>query len=157
VGIHQAGTPDPAAGLDPAVAQAARGIGAAVAVTLAGLAPALRPATDAGSEPDLVIDHLDLEPEDPLDPVTLVACLHAHDAYVASRGRPAGASPGALALARILAWAARAEALGRAPRIAWIGPKARMPGDMAGHPITATARLSGPDGAVRAVAVALVS
>ena len=157
VGIRHPGLPDAAAALDPAVAQAARGIGAAVAMRLVELAPALRPAQDDGSEPDLLIEEVALDPPDPLDPVTLLACLQAHDSYVATRGRPTGASPGALALARVLAWAARAEMLGRAPRIAWIGPPARRPDDVAGTAITASVRMSGPTGDVRGAAVALVS
>ncbi len=157
MGIRHPGHPDPAAVLDPAVAQAARGIGAAVAMRLAELAPALRAAADDGSEPELLIEALTLDPDDPLDPVTLLTCLQAHDAYVAARGRPGAASPGALALARVLAWAARAEMLGRAPRIEWIGPPARRPDDVRGTAITATVRMSGPDGDVRAAAVALVA
>lgn len=157
MGIRHPGQPDPSADLDPAVAQAARGIGAAVAMRLAELAPALRPAEDDGSEPELLIEDVTLDPADPLDAVTLVACLQAHDSYVAARGRPGGASPGAWALARVLAWAARAEMLGRAPRIAWIGPPARRPADVRGTAITATVRMSGPAGGVRAAAVALVA
>jgi hypothetical protein len=157
VGIRHPDAPDPATDLDPAVAQAARGIGAAVAIRLRELAPALRPVGDDGAEPVLVIEDVVLDPADPLDPVTLTACLQAHDAYVTARGRPGAASPGALALARVLTWAARAEMLGRAPRIAWIGPPARQPADVPGHPVTATVRLTGPSGTVRAAAVAVVS
>lgn len=156
MGIRLADAPDPAAALDPDLASAARGIGVVVAARLAELAPAIRPATGTG-EPELVIDDISLDPPDPLDPVTLLACLSAHDAYVAARGRAAGASPGALALARVLAWASRAEMLGRAPRIDWLGPPSRRPDDIHGTTITATVRLSGSDGVVRAAAVAVVS
>lgn len=157
MGIRRADAQDPAAGLDPDLAQAARGIGVAVAMRLRELAPSLRPAADDGAEPDLVIDEIQLDPDDPLDPLTLIACIEAHDAYVRARGRTGAASPGALALARVLVWAARAEMLGRAPTIAWIGPPARRPDDVAGHAVTASVRLSGPDGAVRAAAVALIA
>lgn len=156
MGIRLSGGPDPAAALDPDLANAARGIGVAVAARLRDLAPAIRPATDAG-EPDLVVEEITLEPADPLDPVTLLACMSAHDAYVAARGRAGGASPGALALARVLTWASRAEMLGRTPRIAWIGPPARRPDDLQGTAITATVRLAGPAGPVRAAAMAVVS
>lgn len=157
MGIRLADGPDPAAGLDPDLANAARGIGFAVGARLRELAPALRPASDAGAEPDLVIDEITLDPDDPLDPLTIIACMQAHDAYVAGRGRPAGASPGALALARLLAWSARAEMLGRAPRIAWIGPPARRPDDIRGHAVTATVTLSDGDSRVRAAAVAVIA
>ena len=157
MGIRVTVGPDPAAGLDPDLANAARGIGFAVGARLRELAPALRPASDAGTEPDLVIEEITLDPDDPLDPLTMIACLQAHDAYVAGRGRPAGASPGALALARVLAWAARAEMLGRAPRIAWIGPPARRPDDLSGHAVTATVALSDGESRVRAAAVAVIA
>ena len=157
MGIRLPDGPDPAAGLDPDLANAARGIGFAVGARLRELAPALRPATDSGAEPDLVIDEIRLEPDDPLDPLTIIACIQAHDAYVAGRGRPGAASPGALALARLLAWAARAEMLGRAPRIAWIGPPARRPDGLEGHAITATVALSDGEARVRAAAVAVIA
>lgn len=156
MGIRLADAPDPAAALDPDLANAARGIGVAVAARLRELAPAIRPATDSG-EPDLVIEEITLDPPDPLDPLTLLACMSAHDAYVAARGRAAGASPGALALARVLTWASRAEMLGRTPRIAWLGPPARRPDDVQGMAVTATVRLAGADGPVRAAAVAVVA
>ncbi len=98
-----------------------------------------------------------MDPADPLDPFTLIACLQAHDAYVAARGRPGAASPGAIALARLLTWAARAEMLGRAPLVVWIGPASRRPDTADGHTVTATVRLTGADGPVRAVAVAVVT
>ena len=153
---HAAGS-NPAAALDPDLANAARGIGVAAALRLRDLAPALRPVCDDGSEPVLVLEEVTLEPEDPADAITLVACMQAHDAYVAARGRHDAASPGALAIARILAWTARAEMLGRAPDVRWIGPPTRVPDDVTGHPVTARVRLSGPDGTVRAAATAIVA
>ena len=157
MGIRVTDGPDPAAGLDPDLANAARGIGFAVGARLRELAPALRPASGTGAEPDLVIEAITLDPDDPLDPLTIIACIQAHDSYVAGRGRPAAASPGALALARLLAWSARAEMLGRAPRIAWIGPPARRPDDIPGHAVTATVTLSDGDSRVRAAAVAVIA
>lgn len=157
MGIRLPDGPDPVAGLDPDLVNAARGIGFAVGARLRELAPALRPAGDEGAEPELVIDAITLDPDDPLDPLTLIACLQAHDSYAVARGRPGAASPGALALARVLAWAARAEMLGRAPRIAWIGPPARRPDDLAGHAVTATVALLDGDARVRAAAVAVIA
>ncbi len=156
MGIRLPDGPDPTAGLDPDLVNAARGIGFAVGARLRELAPALRPTSDAGGEPDLVVEDILLDPDDPLDPLTLVACLQAHDSYVGARGRPTGASPGALALARILTWAARAEMLGRAPRIGWIGPPARRPDDVAGHAVTARVVLTDGTARVRAAAVAVI-
>jgi len=157
VGIRLTDGPDPAAGLDPDLVNAARGIGFAVGARLRELAPALRPVNESGAEPDLVIEEIDLDPTDPLDPLTLIACLQAHDAYAMARGRPGAASPGALALARVLTWAARAEMLGRAPRIAWIGPPARRPQGLVGHAVTASVSLRDGDHLVRAVAVAVIA
>lgn len=154
--VHAEGT-DPTASLDPDLARAARGIGMAVAIRLRDLAPAIRPALPGGDEPTFLIEAMDLDPPDPADPVTLVACLEAHDAYVAGRGRPGAASPGALALARVLVWAARAEVLGRAPRIAWIGPPSRRPDGAEGHAVTADVRLRGEEGPARASALLLVA
>lgn len=156
MGIRHAEGIDPAAGLDPDLANAARGIGVAAAITLRRLAPALRPAREDGSEPDLVIEEITLEPEDPTDPITLLACIQAHDSYVAARGRKAAASPGALAIARLLAWTARAEVLGRTPDVRWIGPPSRVPAEVMGHQVTARIHLSGTDGPVRAVAMVIV-
>ncbi|MBM3664214.1 MAG: hypothetical protein FJW92_00220 [Actinobacteria bacterium] len=157
MGIRLPDGPDPVAGLDPELVNAARGIGFAVGARLRELAPSLRPSNDAGAEPDLVIEEIALDPDDPLDPLTLIACLQAHDAYVVARGRPGAASPGALALARVLAWAARAEMLGRAPGIAWIGPPGRRPDGLAGHAVTATVTLLDGDTRIRAAAVAVVA
>ena len=151
-------TPGTDAALDPDLARAAGGIGSAVAIRLRELAPALRATAPTGGEPTLSLESLTLEPDDPLDDVTLAACVHAHDAYVAARGRPAAVSPGALALARILTWAARAEMLGRAPDVRWIGPPSRRPEDAAGHAVAARVLLRDADGtAVRAAAVAVVA
>lgn len=153
MGIRHAAGTHPVAALDPDLAQAAKGIGLAVGMRLRELAPALRPALEGGAEPDLVIDEITMDPDDPTDAVTLVAVIEAHDAYVSARGRPTAASPGAIALARVLAWAARAEMLGRAPDVRWIGPPTRRPDDIEGYAVTATVRLSGPDGPVRAAAL----
>ena len=76
---------------------------------------------------DPVLESLDLEHEGPPDPLSLVACLAAHRAYVTRRGRTGAVSPGALALTRILVWAERAVLLGRPPDLLWIGPPARAP------------------------------
>jgi len=157
VGIRLPDGPDPAAGLDPELVNAARGIGFAVGARLRELAPSLRPVGESGAEPDLVMDEIALDPDDPLDALTLIACMQAHDSYVVARGRPGAASPGALALARVLAWAARAEMLGRAPGIAWIGPPARRPDGLAGHAVTATVTLLEGDRRIRAAAVAIVA
>ncbi len=156
MGIRHAAGSDPAADLDPDLAQAAMGIGVAAAMRLRDLAPALRPLRDDGAEPELVIEEITLDPEDPVDAITLVACVRAHDAYVASRGRREAASPGALAIARLLAWTARAEMLGRAPDVRWIGPPTRVPEDVTGLAVTARVTLTGDDGAVRAAATAIV-
>jgi hypothetical protein len=153
VGIRHAAGTEPTAALDPDLVQAARGIGLAVGMRLRDLAPALRPASADGVEPELVVEDIRMEPDDPTDAVMLLAITQAHDAYVAARGRPGAASPGALALARVLAWSARAEMLGRAPDVRWLGPPARRPDDIQGHTVTATVRLTGPDGTVRAAAL----
>ncbi len=157
MGIRHAAGSDPVTALDPDLANAARGIGVAAALRLRDLAPALRPVLEDGSEPVLVLEEITLEPEDPADAITLVACMQAHDAYVAGRGRRDAASPGALAIARILAWTARAEMLGRVPDLRWIGPPTRMPSDVVGHAVTARVWLAGPDGPVRAAATAIVA
>ena len=136
---------------DPDVQSGAQAIGFAVAARLRELAPALRPA-DGGAEPHFEITEIELVPDDPADDVTLVACLSAHDTYAAARGRPGGVSPGALALARVLVWATRAEMLGARHEVRWIGPPARMPDDMTGHVITAHVVLT--SGATRARASA---
>jgi len=140
VGLAYAPGSDPRAALDPELAGAARAIGLAVSQRLVAMRPALRAVADDGTEPTVVLAGIDMEPADPGDPITLVACLDAHHAYVVSRGRPDGVSLGALALARILVWAARAEVLGRAPSIGWIGPPARRPDGMGGHLIASDAR-----------------
>jgi len=157
VGLPLPDGPDPAAGLDPELVNAARGIGFAVGARLRELAPSLRPKTDAGGEPDLVIHAIVLDPDDPLDPLTLIACVQAHDSYVVARGRRGAASPGALALARVLAWAARAEMLGRAPGISWIGPSVRRPDGMTGYAVTATVTLLDGETPIRAAALAVIS
>jgi hypothetical protein len=121
-------------GLDPDLRLAAESIGVALRPELVRRAPTLVPQTDLGDPPGesvLVALELDREPEP--DPLTLAACVAGHRAYVAARGRPDGLSLGALALARILAWASRAALLGAAPRIAWLGPPSRRPEPEAGQ------------------------
>ena len=86
---------------------------------LARLAPGADPRRGGRrGEPDALLVELDLDHEGAPDALCLAACLAAHRAYVAARGRPEGVSAGALALARLLVWAQRAAMLGPAPRIA---------------------------------------
>lgn len=154
--IHPSGA-DPVGDLDPDLAAGGRAIGMVVAMRLRELTPALRPADDDGREPTLVLEEVALLPADPTDALTLVACVAAHDAYVNHRRRPGAVSPGALALARVLVWASRAEMLGRAPSIVWIGPPNRRPESADGYPVTASVRLTGPSGTVRATACGVVA
>jgi len=154
--IHTPGA-DPAQHLDPDLRAGAQAIGLSVAARLRDLAPALRPADDSRTEPTFVIDTLDLEPDDPADALTLVACLGAHDAYALGRGRPGAVSAGALALARVLVWAARAEMLGGRPDVRWIGPPARMPDGVEGQVITASVVLTRGDTRARASAAMVVA
>ena len=141
---------------DPDVQSGAQAIGFAVAARLRELAPALRPADD-GVEPTFEVVQIDLVPADPADEVTLAACLSAHDAYAAGRGRPGGVSPGALALARVLVWATRAEMLGARPDVRWIGPPARMPEGIEGHVVTASVVLKSGEVRARASAAVVVA
>jgi hypothetical protein len=100
---------------------------------------------------------LSLDREQTPDPISLVACLGAHRAYVERRGNPDGVSLGALALARLLVWATRATMIGPAPEVVWLGPGARRP---AAAPdqfiIVAKARAAVSSGQREAVAEALV-
>ena len=154
--IHTPGA-DPVQYLDPDLRAGAQVIGFSVAARLRDLAPALRPADDSGTEATFVIDTLDLEPVDPADALTLVACLGAHDAYAVGRGRPGAVSAGALALARVLVWATRAEMLGGRPDVRWIGPPARMPDGLEGQVITANVVLTCGDTRARASAAMVVA
>lgn len=114
--------------LEPGLRAAAEALGAALRPQLATLAPGLtRPREGESAEADAVLAALDLDHEGDPDALSLAACLAAHRAYVAGRGRAEGVSAGALALARLLVWAQRAAMLGPAPRIEWIGPAPRRP------------------------------
>ena len=154
--IHTPGA-DPAHHLDADLRSGAHAIGLAVAARLRDLAPSLRPARGDGGEPTFVLEALELDPDDPADALTLVACIGAHDAYTAARGRAGAVSPGGLALARVLVWATRAEMLGTRPDVRWVGPPARMPEGLEGHVITATVVLADGDTRARASAAMVVT
>jgi len=154
--IHAPGA-DPVQHLDPDLRAGAQAIAFAVATRLRDLAPAIRPVDESGAEPTFVIDAIGLVPEDPPDAITLVACLGAHDAYATGRGRPGAVSPGALALARVLVWATRAEMLGAQPDVRWIGPPARMPEGLDGQVITASVELNSGETRARASAAMVVA
>jgi hypothetical protein len=112
--------------LDAELRFTAEAFAVVIADRLATLGPRLR--RDGGdAPPEAVLEELTLDGEGEADPLTLVMCLAAHRMYVARRGAPAGVSLGALALARILAWAARAAVLGPPPQVHWIGPPSRCP------------------------------
>ncbi len=149
------GGADPSANLEPDLQAGASAIAMAATARLVDLAPALRPARDE-AEPVHEVVSLTLQPDDPLDALTMASCMAAHNAYVASRGRPGGVSPGALALARLLVWATRAEMLGGRPDVRWIGPPARRPDDIEGLVVTASAELGGDAGPARAQACMVV-
>ncbi|MDH3225738.1 MAG: hypothetical protein OEM67_01425 [Thermoleophilia bacterium] len=142
--------------LEPEVRITAEALGASLADRLVELAPSLtRDGDDTSPSARLVALSLDRE-RDP-DPVSLVACLGAHRAYLARRGNPEGVSLGALALARLLVWATRASMIGPAPEVVWLGPGARRPA--AGpdqYVIVARARAEVSSGQREAVAEALV-
>ena len=143
--------------VDPDLEAGAQAIAFAVAARLRELAPSLRPAGDGGAEPVFDVAEIVLDPDDPADALTLSACLSAHDAYAAARGRPGAVSPGGLALARVLVWATRAEMLGARPDVRWIGPPARMPDDIEGQVITASVVLTCGDTRARASAALVVA
>ncbi|HWH15089.1 MAG TPA: hypothetical protein VNT51_10110 [Miltoncostaeaceae bacterium] len=105
---------------------------------------------------DPLLASLALPPEGEPDPVSLAAVLAAHRGYVRGRGTPDGVSLGALAIARLLAWAQRATMLGRAPQVAWVGPEARRPADVPGVALIATATVEAGGARRSARAVALV-
>ncbi|MFP5450432.1 MAG: hypothetical protein ACLGG9_01640 [Thermoleophilia bacterium] len=111
--------------LDIELRLGAEAIGTSLAPRIAELAPALAPAE--GGEPEALLAELDLDHEGGPDALSLAACIAAHRAYVAGRGRPSAVSAGGLAIARLLAWAHRAALLGAAPSVTWIGPAARLP------------------------------
>lgn len=154
--IHAPGA-DPMQHLDPDLRAGAQAIAFAVATRLRDLAPAIRPADASGAEPTFVIDTITLVPDDPADAVTLMACLGAHDAYATGRGRAGAVSPGALALARVLVWATRAEMLGAQPDVRWIGPPTRLPAGLEGQLITASVELNSGETRARASAAMVVA
>lgn len=112
--------------LDAELRFTAEAFAVGIADRLAALGPSLR-RDEGDAPPEAMLEELTLEGEGEADPLTLVICLAAHRMYVTRRGAPAGVSLGALALARILAWAARAATIGPAPRVHWIGPPSRCP------------------------------
>lgn len=114
--------------VEPELRVAAEALGMGLRAELTRLHPALtRPPEGADADATATVVMLDLDHEGGPDPLSLIACMAAHRAYVIARGEPDGASVGALALARLLVWAQRAAMLGPAPRIAWIGPAPRRP------------------------------
>lgn len=143
--------------LEPEVRAAAEALGVALQPRLGELAPAITRPRQGEGDAEAVLSSLDLDHEGEPDPLSLAACVAAHRAYVAARGRPAAVSAGALALARLLVWAQRAAMLGPAPRIEWLGPSPRRPEGMDDR-LALTARCAlEVDGAVRrAEALALI-
>lgn len=113
--------------LEPDLRAAASAIGLAVQAELLRLRPALARSDTGSVAPTAILTSLDLDREGAPDPVSLAACVAAHGGYVASRLDPQGVSLGAMALARLLVWSARAAMLGTPPRIVWIGPPTRRP------------------------------
>jgi hypothetical protein len=143
--------------LDAEVRVTAEALGASLVDRLVELAPSLtRDGDDLSPSAELLA--LSLDREERPDPISLVACLGAHRAYVRRRGHPDGVSLGALALARLLVWAARAAMIApTAPEVVWLGPGARRPAAEPGqHIIVARARAALPGGRREAVAEALV-
>jgi len=145
------------AGIEPELRVAAEALGMSLRDQLAKLAPGLTRAGEGGADPSALLLSLDLDHEGAPDALSLVACVAAHRAYVAARGRPEGVSAGALAIARLLVWAQRAALLGPAPRIGWIGPAARRPADDDRPALAARCALEVEGGTRRAEAVALVA
>lgn len=142
------------AGLSPELRVAAEALGSGLSAQLIELGPSLtRTLGD-----DAMLDRLaivDREPEP--DGLSLAACVSAHRAYLARRGETEGLSAGALAIARLLIWAARAAMIGPAPQVAWIGPAPRCPDPTGGqHRIDSECRLTGGDRSAQARAAALV-
>ncbi len=143
--------------VEPELRAAAEALGVSLRDQLIGLAPGLTRLGEGDTDPAATLISLDLDREGPPDTLSLAACVAAHRAYVAARGRPEGVSAGALSLARLLVWAQRAALLGPAPRIGWIGPAPRRPEDP-GDRIALAARCAlDVDGTTRrAEAVALI-
>lgn len=125
---------------------------------LVRLAPALtRPVGGASEGRDATLTSLDLDHEGGPDPLSLIACVAAHRAYVIARGDAEGVSAGAMALARLLVWAQRATMLGAVPRIEWIGPSPRRPEISGRLALSARCTLDIDGTARRAEAVALIT
>ena len=113
------------AAIEPELRVAAEAIGMGLREQLVRLAPALtRPPEGAEGEAEATLVALDLDHEGAPDGLSLTACVAAHRSYVTARGRPEAVSAGALALARLLAWApARGHARpGAAHRVDRPGP-----------------------------------
>ena len=142
--------------LEPDLRAGASAIGLAVQAELMRLRPALARSDAETAAPAAILTSLDLDREGAPDPVSLAACIAAHGGYVASRSDPQGVSLGALALARLLVWSARAAMLGTPPKIVWIGPPARQPGLDPGQvalSATAVATMGGAERRAEALAV----
>jgi hypothetical protein len=143
--------------LEPELRAAAEALGTALQPQLASLAPGLtRPREGEPDDAEAVLASLDLDHEGEPDALSLAACVAAHGAYVTGRGRAAGVSAGALALARLLVWAQRAAMLGPPPRIGWIGPAPRTPEAEGRVALAARAAVRIGDATRRAEAVALL-
>lgn len=141
--------------LDAELRAAAEALGFALLPQLTRLKPGMsRRDADADGEP--VLESLALAPEGEPDPLSLAAVVAAHRAYARSRGDADGVSAGALAIARLLVWNQRAAMLGRAPKVAWIGPEARRPENVEGVALTASCVLRTGDTRRTARAVAVV-
>lgn len=142
-------------GLDPELRVAAEALGSGLSGRLIDLGPSLtRGLGDEAALERLALVEREAEP----DGLSLAACVAAHAAYLTRRGEASGVSAGALAIARLLVWAARASMIGPAPTVAWIGPAPRCPEPGAGqHRIDSECRLSGPERSAQARAAALVS
>jgi hypothetical protein len=142
--------------LEPDLRIAAEAIGFGLRDQLTRLAPGLtRP--PEGAEADAVLVDLDLDHDGAPDALSLAAVMAAHRSYVAARGQPEGVSAGALALGRLLVWAQRAALLGPAPKVVWVGPASRRPGDEAGRvALSARSAVAMAGTTRRAEAVALI-
>lgn len=142
--------------IDPELRGPAHAIGMGLGKQVGPLRPALTLGIDPTVPPEVEVISLELAPEGEPDAISLAACQAAHQTYVTSRGAPASASLGALAIARLLVWAQRAALLGATPQITWIGPPQRRPPDAAGIEIRASC-VALVDGTRRtATAIALV-
>lgn len=140
--------------LSPELRVAAEALGSGLSGQLVDLGPSLtRALGDAAT-----LDHLTLDREPEPDGLSLAACVAAHAAYLGRRGEADGLSAGALAISRLLVWAARAAMIGPAPQVVWIGPAPRCPEPGAGqHRIDGECRLTGDERSAQARAAALVA